>query len=246
MNAPAPRRALERRSTLLVDWRAEDAALTCRTGQVAAFTRASTGDAATSVGTVTLPSGLPRFSMIDTDGAGGVDTLALRVDKTSGGRAVEVVAIPLLFTLPANFTVYVKHAPDWYATAGALAAKAYLFTLGNAAPRLSCYRSNAAGTYVAEIDTASTDASASVAAPVTRVQEVAVQFSLLTAGGKAQIDAGAGLGTLSSAATAISALGSNTLYLGCFSSTGNELDGGVLACKIASGLYTLDQMRVKT
>ena len=129
MNAPAPRRALERRSTLLVDWRAEDAALTCRTGQVAAFTRASTGDAATSVGTVTLPSGLPRFSMIDTDGAGGVDTLALRVDKTSGGRAVEVVAIPLLFTLPANFTVYVKHAPDWYATAGALAAKADIASL---------------------------------------------------------------------------------------------------------------------
>lgn len=243
MSVASYRRPLERISSLLFDWRAEDGKLLARTGQLGAFTRASTGDATTQSGTVTMPSGLPRFSQVDSDGSGTVDRITIRVDKTSGGRNAEVLAFPLLFTLPVNFTVYVKHHPSWYATAGALAAKAYLFTLGNAVPRLSCYRSDSAGQYAALIDTVTTDVTAVVAAPVTREQELIVQFSLLTTGGKAQIDAGAGLGSLTGAATAISALGSNTLYLGCFSSTGNESDSGIAVCKISSGLLTLDQMR---
>lgn len=244
MSVASYRRPLSRQSSLLFDWRAEDASLLARTGQLGAFVRASTGDAVSQSGNITMPSGLPRFSMVDSDGSGTVDTITARVDKTSGGRVAEVLSFPILFSLPANFTVYVKHYPDWYATAGALAAKAYLFTLGNAAPRLSCYRSDSAGQYAALIDTVTTDVTAVVAAPVTREQELIVQFSLLTTGGKAQIDAGAGLGTLTGAATAISAFGSATLFLGCFSSTGNEADSGIAVCKIATGLITLDQMRV--
>lgn len=245
MSAPTYRRAVSRQSTLLLDWRAADLSLTARTGQVGAFTRASTGDTVTQSGAFTVNSGFPRFSMVDTDGTGGVDTMSLRVDKTSGGRNAEVLSFPLLWTLPTDLTVYVKHAPDWYATAGALATRAYVWTLGNAVPQISCYRSATAGEYGCLIDTATTDATAVVAAPVTRVQEVSVQLSTLLTGGKAQVDAGAGLGTISSAATAFSALGSLTMFLGTFSATTNELDSGIIECKVASGLYTLTQMRSK-
>lgn len=245
MTSPSWRTPLVRQSSLLVDWRADDASLRCRTGQLAAFARASTGDAVTLVGTVTMPSGMPRWEMLDTAGA-GVDELGLRVDRASGPRAVEAVSIPVLFGLPNDLTVYVRHAPTWYATAGGVGtAHRYLFTLGGSVPQLYCYRSSSSGVYLAGIDTSGTDRTETVAAPVTRVQEVCVQFAALLTGGTVRVDAGAGFGSTSAAASAIAALGSAVVHLGCFSSTGTEADSGLLSFKVASGLYTLAEMRTK-
>lgn len=246
LSGTASRRPLSRQSSLLFDWRADDGSLIARTGQVLTLTRASTGTVVTPNGTVTVPSGMERFSMVDTDGDSIVDTTTLRADNASSPRVAEVwtATVTLPLALYPTLTVYVKHRPDWYATSGGITTDAYLWTLGNAVPRISLKRDGSDGKYTALIDTVTTDATATQTAPTTRVQEVCVQLTALTTGGKAQVDCGSGLGTLSSAATAIAALGNTTLYFGCFSSTGNEAVSGILALKIAAGALTLAQMQV--
>lgn len=244
--SPTPRVSLERRSRLLLDWRAEDAMLRARSGQLLAFTRASVGGVVSPVGTINVPSGYPRFSMVDTDGTGGVDAVGMRVDKASAPRVAEVVSVPLEFTLPDDLTVYIRHAPNWYATSGALASVAYLFALGTTAPRILLYRSNTAGQYAGWIDTSTTDATATVAAPTTRVQEVCMQVRDLHAGGRVKVDAGAGFGTESAAAAAFTSLVANTAYIGTFASTGNEADSAIFEVKMAAGLFTLSEMRTKS
>lgn len=243
MSALTPRNPFARPSSLLFDWRAEDASLTARTGQVLTFARNSAADLVTVAGTVSVPADVPRFAMVDSLGS-GVDAIALRVDEADSPRVAEVVTADLLFSLPTDLTIYVRHVPAWYATSGGVTDDAYLWTLGASVPRLSLRRAGDAGTYVASIDTATTDASQSAAAPVTRTQEVVVQLASLLTGGTVAVDAGAGLSAASTAATAISALGSMRLFLGGFSSTGNEARSAIREIKIASGLQSLATMRI--
>lgn len=237
------RSPLQRRSSLLMDWRSADASLTCRSGQVGSLARSATGSVVTTSGSITFPRDYPRFSMLDTAGA-GVDELGLRVDRTE----VDIWTIPVLFALPTNLTVYIRHAPTWYASSGGVGtAHRYMFNLGGTTnAQLYCYRSLSSGVYLAGIDTTPTDRTATVTAPTTREQEVCVQFASLLTGGTVKVDAGSGFGAVSAAASALAALGSGTVYVGCHSSTGTEADSGIMEFKVASGLYTLSEMRSKS
>jgi hypothetical protein len=245
MSVTTPRRPLSRRSTLLFDWRAEDASMTARTGQALTFARNSAADLVTLLSTISVPAHVPRFAMVGGTSA-TLDTPVLRINEASGPRVAEVVTAALGFSLLADLTIYAKHCPDWYATSGGITTDAYLWTIGNAVPQISCRRASGAGTYIGLINTATTDASQTATAPVTRTQEVLVQIASLLTAGTVKVDAGSGLSAASSAATAVAALGSMTLYLGGLSSTGTEMRSGLVELKIASGLYTLAQMRTRS
>ena len=381
----APRLPLGRRSTLLLDYRAEDLSLLCRSGQLLSLYRAGVGTSVTDGGLATDGYGAPRFHRVDTDGDYAVDTMSLLIEpavsqlctytrdlsnaawtksnlsaalsqtgfdgaltsaslltatagngtalqaitsgsaqrvtsvwarrsvgsgtvqmtqdngstwlamtltadwrrfsiapvtsanptvgfrivtngdaivvdfvqhelgayptspvaRTSGAAARIADAVNLVSAWPFsnNLTVYAKIAPDWAAVSRGIGTTAYGVTLGNAVTRLSVSRAGASGGWTGLIDTSGTDASTTQAAPVTPMQEVCVQFANLAGGGTVAVDVGTGLSAPSSAASAASVLGSADVFIGGFSSAGNELGGGLIGLKIAAGLFTMTQMR---
>lgn len=237
MTSPLWRRPLLRQSTLLFDWWHGDGSLLARTGQQGVFVRGSAGTVALPGGNFTYPSGVPRWT-----------PTGLRVDPASSPRVAEVLSWTLDWVLPASFTVYARVAPTWAAETGGVAGAPHIWAVENGAStvRLNARRNSMSAGYTATIDTATTDGAATTTAPVTPQQEVVVHYHQLDAGGTTRIDTGAGLSDWSSAATALTLNTGWTLWAGCRASTGTELNGGLMALKIAAGLFTLAEMQERS
>lgn len=164
--------------------------------------------------------------------------------SAAAGRLADALTLAATWPFQTNLTAYLKAAPAWSALAGGIGVAAFGLTLGNAVTQLSVSRAAGSGVWTGTIDTSGTDASKTGTAPVTPLQEVCVQFAGLLTGGTVAIDVGSGLSVVSSAASAASALGSSNIYVGGFSSAGNEFGGGLIGVKLAAGLFTMQQMRV--
>lgn len=155
------------------------------------------------------------------------------------------VPLTLAGSLNANnddFTIYARLARPFYADAtGTFGVNFGICSVGaGTAPRFGLAFQSAARNIAATIDTASTDAEATAAIPSGSSIQVVAQFADLFVGGKTRLDVGAGLGAYSSPATAITALGAQSLRIGCFD---NFLTGALLDLKIAQGLLTYAQMQ---
>lgn len=147
--------------------------------------------------------------------------------------------------LPRDLTLYVRLVrPWWAALSGDIGLAPEILSIGNAAPRLELYFTQASRTITVSITDGSTAVSAAQAIPSGAILEVAVQFQTMRSGVQVRMDVGAGFGAFSSAGAGIAAWGAQTLTLGDAAwAAGNTLGVPLLAAKAAGGLLTLDQMR---
>jgi hypothetical protein len=137
-----------------------------------------------------------------------------------------------------DFTVYARIARPFHADAvGSIVADASLYQLSSSAALLEAYYDAASRVIEGQIDTATTDRTASQSVPSGAAIETTQQFRNLRTGGSLAVDVGSGLSAFSAAATAFSAFGDTTLTVG------SGLYGALFELKVGRGLRTLKQMQ---
>jgi hypothetical protein len=123
---------------------------------------------------------------------------------------------------------------------GTLGQNPRIFEIGTASSALIGNFNSTARQFVGQIDTPTTDATQTASIPAGTSLTTTWQFKNLTTGGSVAIDTGTGLSAFSSAATAFSAFGNQTLRIG--GSGGDELYGGLMDLLIVRGLLSRDRM----
>ena len=143
-----------------------------------------------------------------------------------------------------DVTAYMRMARPFHADAvGSLGANSpSFFTMSDSLVRLRLTFLAASRLIETEVDTATTDATKSLAVPSGTVIEVSAQYRDLRTGGATAVDVGSGLSAFVTGATAFSAFGDTTLNAGRFN-TADAIYGALFDLKIARGLRTLKQMQ---
>jgi hypothetical protein len=137
-----------------------------------------------------------------------------------------------------DVTVYARMARPFHAdVTGTIGADASLYQLSSSAALLEAYYDAASRVIEGQIDTATTDRTASQSVPSGAAIETTQQFRNLRTGGSLAVDVGSGLSAFSAAATAFSAFGDTTLTVG------SGLYGALFELKVGRGLRTIRQMR---
>jgi len=161
----------------------------------------------------------------------------------SGGatvRAADAYSVPFNWS-PCDCTVLARVARPLHADAtGTLGQNPRIFEIGTASSALIGNFNSTARQFVGQIDTPTTDATQTASIPAGTSLTTTWQFKNLTTGGSVAIDTGTGLSAFSSAATAFSAFGNQTLRIG--GSGGDELYGGLMDLLIVRGLLSRDRM----
>ena len=172
----------------------------------------------------------------------------------TGASSVARVADALTYTLPFlgqtitedldDLTTYVRMARPLHADAtGALGVTPGVVALSGTVPRLQLFYVSASRLISADIDTATTDGSATQSIPTGAVLEMSAQHRNLRSGGSVAVDVGSGLSAFSSPdASAFSAFGDTTTSIGAGGGLG-DMFGALFELKVARGLRTMKQMQ---
>ncbi|KKK49988.1 hypothetical protein LCGC14_3129530, partial [marine sediment metagenome] len=140
-----------------------------------------------------------------------------------------------------EFTLYVELARPLWADLADQSATQGLLQVGDTNGRMSIYLDPSGDVITAQMDTATTDRTATVAIPSGDPIRVTAQFRTVLAGGAVKIGAGAGFSAWSADASALAAWVASQVLVGKY---GTSLaDAGIIACKVLPGLQTEAQAR---
>ena len=157
-------------------------------------------------------------------------------------RVVDSLGYTILFAPDLDeFTLYVELARPLWADLADLSATQGLLQVGDTNGRMSIYLDPSGDVLTAQMDTATTDRTATVAIPSGDPIRVTAQFRTVLAGGAVKIGAGAGFSAWSADASALAAWVASQVLVGKY---GTSLaDAGIIACKVLPGLQTEAQAR---
>ncbi len=136
-----------------------------------------------------------------------------------------------------DFTLYVEMARPFWADLSDLAATNGLLQVGDTNGRMSIYLDPATELLTAQMDTATTDRTATVAIPTGDPIRITAQFRNVLAGGEVRIGAGSGFSAFSAKASALSAWATAQVLVGRYGAT-DAADAGLIAVKVLPGLQT--------
>ena len=140
-----------------------------------------------------------------------------------------------------DLTVYARIPRPIHADVTGATSDPVIMLLSSAVPTLQTFFDGSARNLIGQINTATTDATASAALPADDPLELLAQYRNLRTGGGVAVDTGSGLGAFVDGATIFSAYANSVARIS--GTTGFELYGAINELKVARGLRTLKQMQ---
>ena len=169
----------------------------------------------------------------------------IKTVSSTVARAADSLTVPFNFG-PMDMTTLVRVARPAHADAGGatLGVSPRMFEMGSPQPTIRAFFNSTARQLFSQVDTTGTDTStAALAIPAGAELAYLTQWKNFGTGGQVAHDGGSGLSSFSSAASAISFYGNQTLYVGRAEfGTSEDLYGNLIDLIIARGLFSRAEM----